>query len=113
MHRKFDDRAWAEPQQDSANVACQAFTGAASKKYLEGRRDHVMRVADYLYGGTILEAALAVLEAEGRRSSNSVSAFSGPFWCEAHPDTLEAFLLIILTPCMLLPRPSSGMNLRV
>jgi predicted nucleic acid-binding Zn finger protein len=58
-----EDRA--EPQRDSADVACQASTCAASEKSLEERRDHVIRVADYLYGGSILEAALAVLDAEG------------------------------------------------
>jgi hypothetical protein len=49
----------------NSNVACQASAGAASEKELEERRDHVIRVVDYLYGGSILEAALAVLDAEG------------------------------------------------
>jgi predicted nucleic acid-binding Zn finger protein len=51
-----EDRARGEPQ---------GSTGAASEKSLEERRDHVLHVADYLYGGSILEAALAVLDAEG------------------------------------------------
>ena len=32
---------------------------------LDKRRDYILRVADFLYGGSMLEAALAVLETEG------------------------------------------------
>jgi predicted nucleic acid-binding Zn finger protein len=57
-----------EPNGDSADVAGSTTTSvvaATDNKSLEERRDHVLRAADYLYGGSILEAALAVLDAEG------------------------------------------------
>jgi predicted nucleic acid-binding Zn finger protein len=55
----------AEPNGDHADVAGSITSVAARDKSLEERRDHVLRAADYLYGGSILEAALAVLDAEG------------------------------------------------
>ena len=36
-----------------------------SEKNEENRQDKIIRVADYLYGGSILEAALAVLDTDG------------------------------------------------
>lgn len=54
-----------EPNGDTADAAGSTTSVVAANKSLEERRDHVLRAADYLYGGSILEAALAVLDAEG------------------------------------------------
>lgn len=49
---------------------------------LEKRRDYILRVADFLYGGSMLEAALAVLETQG-----AIRAVT------AHPSGRKAFLV--------------------
>ena len=55
-----------EPLGDRAvGVGSTTSVAAMDNKSLEERRDFVLRVADYLYGGSILEAALALLDTEG------------------------------------------------
>lgn len=49
---------------------------------LDKRRDYILRVADYLYGGSMLEASLAVLDTDG--AIRQVTA---------HPSERQAFLV--------------------
>ena len=59
-----------------------AVTAATRAQSLDKRRDYILRVVDFLYGGSMLEAALAVLDTEG--AIRQVTA---------HPSERHAFLV--------------------
>lgn len=75
-----NDATRNEPK-TAANIENDA-TIALPEQSLDKRRDHILRVADYLYGGSILEAALAVLDTEG--AIRQVTS---------HPSERKAFLV--------------------
>jgi len=50
---------------DDSRVDANGENAATQALSLDKRRDHILRIADFLYGGSMLEAALAVLDTEG------------------------------------------------
>lgn len=55
-----------QAETDAAKTAANTINVTPSpQQSLEKRRDYILRVADFLYGSNMLEAALAVLDTEG------------------------------------------------